>query len=40
VRRRADGGVLVAFVVVGYLAVWTLFALVVYGGYRGTSAVG
>ena len=38
VRRRADGGVLVAFVVVGYLVVWTLFALVVYGGDRGIHA--
>ena len=38
VRRRPDGGVLVALVVVGYLAVWTLFALVVHAGDRGIHA--
>jgi len=35
VRKRPDGGVLVALVVVGYLAVWTLFALGVHAADRG-----
>jgi predicted metal-binding membrane protein len=38
VRRRPDGGVLVALVIIGYLAVWTLFALVVHAGDRGIHA--
>ena len=38
VRRRPDGGVLVALVVIGYLAVWTLFAIVVHAGDRGIHA--
>jgi predicted metal-binding membrane protein len=38
VRKRPDSGVLVALVVVGYLAVWTLFALLVHAGDRGIHA--
>jgi predicted metal-binding membrane protein len=38
VRKRPDGGVLVALVVVGYLAVWMLFALAVHAGDRGIHA--
>ena len=38
VRRRADGGVLVALVVIGYISVWTLFALVAHAGDRGIHA--
>ena len=38
VRRRPDGGRLVASLVGGYLSVWILFALVVHAGDRGVHA--
>jgi predicted metal-binding membrane protein len=39
VRRRPDRVLLVGLVLVGYLGVWTLFALVAHAGDRGIHAV-
>jgi predicted metal-binding membrane protein len=38
VRKRDDRGVLVRLVVLGYLGVWTVFALVAHAGDRGIHA--
>ena len=39
VRRRPDHALLVGLVLVGYLGVWTSFALLVHAGDRGIHAV-